>query len=153
MWWRDAAERLCVLRFPAATRNRTGLRVAALDPFRGYATASCTSLPSATRVLDAFHVVRRGLDALDEVRRRVQQDTLGHRGHRDDPLFGIRRLLRRGYEHHSPKSWNRMLAGIQAGVDAQVQRAWIAAQELRLRGVDSRACIGPFTEQLAGVRF
>jgi transposase len=112
---------------------RDGVQVAALDPFRGYAAALRTSLPNATRVLDAFHVVRLGFDALDQVRRRVQQDTLGHRGHRDDPLFRIRRLLRRGFEHHSPTSWNRIIAGIEAGdVDAQVQRAWIAAQELRL---------------------
>jgi transposase len=48
---------------------RDGVRVAALDPFRGYATALRTSLPNATRVLDAFHVVRLGLDALDQVRR------------------------------------------------------------------------------------
>jgi transposase len=50
--------------------------VAALDPFRGYATALRTSLPKATRVLDAFHVVRLGLDALDQVRRRVQREEL-----------------------------------------------------------------------------
>jgi transposase len=112
---------------------RDRVRVAALDPFRGYATALRTTLPNATRVLDAFHVVRLGFDALDQVRRRVQHDTLGHRGHQHDPLFGIRRLLRRGYEHHTPKSWNRMLAGLEAGdLDGQVQRAWIAAQELRL---------------------
>jgi transposase len=112
---------------------RDGVRVAALDPFRGYATALRTTLPNATRVLDAFHVVRLGLDALDQVRRRVQQQTLGHRGHTHDPLFRIRRLLRRGYEHHTAKSWNRMLAGLEAGdVNQQIGRAWIAAQELRL---------------------
>jgi transposase len=112
---------------------RDGVLVAALDPFRGYATALRTTLPNATRVLDSFHVVRLGLDALDQIRRRVQQDTLGHRGHKHDPLFRIRRLLHRGYEHHTPISWNRMIAGIEAGDDnAQVQRAWIAAQELRL---------------------
>lgn len=33
--------------------------------------------------------------ALDEVRRRVQQDTTGHRGRRGDPLYRIRRALRR----------------------------------------------------------
>jgi hypothetical protein len=33
--------------------------------------------------------------ALGEVRRRVQQDTLGHRGHAGDPLSRIRRLLLR----------------------------------------------------------
>jgi transposase len=112
---------------------RDGIAVAALDPFRGYATALRTSLPQATRVLDAFHVVRLGLDALDQVRRRVQQETLGHRGHADDPLFRVRRLLPRGHEHHSERSWARLLAGLAAGDDhEQVGRAWIAAQELRL---------------------
>jgi transposase len=112
---------------------RDGITVAALDPFRGYATALRTSLPHAVRVLDAFHVVRLGLDALDQVRRRVQQETLSRRGHAGDPLFGIRRLLRRGCEHHSERSWARMLAGLAAGDDGeQVGHAWIAAQELRL---------------------
>jgi transposase len=112
---------------------RDRITVAALDPFRGYATALRTGLPQATRVLDAFHVVRLGLDAVDQVRRRVQQETLGHRGHAGDPLFGIRRLLRRGYEHHTERSWARLLAGLAAGDDhEQVGRAWIAAQELRL---------------------
>jgi transposase len=50
---------------------RDGVTVAALDPFRGYATALRTTLPQAVRVLDAFHVVRLGLDALDQVRRRI----------------------------------------------------------------------------------
>jgi transposase len=112
---------------------RERISVAALDPYRGYATALRTSLPHAVRVLDAFHVVRLGLDALDQVRRRVQHDTLGHRGHAGDPLYGIRRLLRRGHDHHSERSWARMLAGLAAGDDGeQVGRAWIAAQELRL---------------------
>lgn len=107
--------------------------MAALDPFRGYATALRSSLPQATRVLDAFHVVRLGLDALDQVRRRVQQETLARREHAGDPLFGIRRLLSRGHDHHTEKSWARMLSGLDAGDDRQqVGRAWIAAQELRL---------------------
>jgi len=63
---------------------------AALDPFRGYANAIRDELPDAIAVLDAFHVVRLGSQALDEVRRRVQQQTLHRRGHRDDPLYRIR---------------------------------------------------------------
>jgi transposase len=50
-------------------------------------------------VLDAFHVVRLGTQVVDEVRRRVQQTTFGHRGHKDDPLYKIRGLLRHGVEH------------------------------------------------------
>ena len=33
--------------------------------------------------------------ALDDVHRRVQQETLGHRGRKDDPLFQNSRVLRR----------------------------------------------------------
>jgi transposase len=112
---------------------RDGIGVAALDPFRGYATALHTTLPDAVRVLDAFHVVKLGFDAVDAVRRRVQQETTGHRGRKHDPLFGIRRLLRRGVDRHSERSWPRMLAGLDAGDDdQQIGRTWIAAQELRL---------------------
>jgi len=35
------------------------------------------------------------LAAVDDVRRRVRQQTLGHRGHKQDPLYRIRRFLRR----------------------------------------------------------
>jgi transposase len=42
---------------------RESVTVAALDPFRGYATALRTALPHATRVLDAFHVTRLGFAA------------------------------------------------------------------------------------------
>ena len=112
---------------------RTTVTVAALDPFRGYATALRTSLPHATRVLDAFHVTRLGFAAVDDVRRRVQQDDLGHRGRKDDPLYSIRRGLRRGHEHLRDVAWDRLLTGLDVGdVDGQVAAAWIAAQDLRL---------------------
>ena len=51
-------------------------------------------LQDATSVLDAFRIVKLAGDALDEVRRRVQQDTTGHRGRKGDPLYQIRLLLR-----------------------------------------------------------
>jgi len=39
---------------------------------------------------------------VDEVRR-VQQQTLGRRGHKDDPLYKIRGLLRHGVEQLSER--------------------------------------------------
>jgi transposase len=112
---------------------RDGVTVAALDPFRGYATALRTALPQATRVLDAFHVTRLGFAAVDDVRRRVQQQDLGHRGRKGDPLYSIRRVLRRGHEHLTDVAWDRLLTGLDVGdVDGQVAAAWIAAQDLRL---------------------
>lgn len=59
---------------------RDRVQVATLDPFRGYADALRDELREATPVLDAFHVVKLAGQALDEVRRRVQQDSLGRRG-------------------------------------------------------------------------
>jgi transposase len=113
---------------------RAAVRTAALDPYRGYASALRTALPHAVRVLDAFHVVRLGFAAVDDVRRRIQREDTGHRGRRDDPLYGIRRLLRRAHDHHSQRSWTRLLAGLDAGdtPDEQLARTWVAAQDLRL---------------------
>jgi transposase len=113
---------------------REGIEVAALDPYRGYASALRAALPHTLRVLDAFHVTRLGFAAVDDVRRRIQRELSGHRGRVADPLFGIRRVLRRGFERHSTRSWTKLLAGLDAGDtdDEQLARAWIAAQELRL---------------------
>jgi transposase len=108
------------------------VQVAALDPFRGYERALHAGLPAATVVLDAFHAVRLAQDTIDRVRRRVQQDTHGHRGRKGDPLYGIRRVLLRGAENLTPKAYARLLAGLDAGdPNREVTAAYIACQELR----------------------
>jgi transposase len=61
-------------------------KVVACDLFSGFKTAADT-LDDAVVVADVFHLVRLGLTALDEVRRRRQQQIHGHRGHKHDPLF------------------------------------------------------------------
>jgi transposase len=110
---------------------RAGIATASLDPFRGYATALTSQLPDAVRVLDPFHVVRLGLACVDDVRRRVQQHTLGHRGRTDDPLYGIRRLLRRRADHLSVKARARLATGLVAGdPDGETTLAWTVAQDL-----------------------
>ena len=50
-------------------------------------------LPNAVQVADPFHVIRLANQRLDDLRRRVPNETLGHRGRKDDPLYRIRRLL------------------------------------------------------------
>ena len=83
---------------------RSGIRIATLDPFQGYKNAIYDQLQDATSVLDAFHIAKLAGDALDEVRRRVQQDTLGHRGRTGDPLYQIRLLLRPSRRRLPPTS-------------------------------------------------
>ncbi|MDQ3641083.1 MAG: transposase, partial [Actinomycetota bacterium] len=63
-------------------------------------------LDHATRVADPFHVVRVANRCLDEVRRRVQNETLGHRGRKDEPLYRIRKLLLAGDERLDDKERN-----------------------------------------------
>src|SRR4051812_11773146 len=110
---------------------REAVTTASLDPFRGYATALRTHLPEAVRVLDPFHVVRLAVACIDEVRRRVQQDTLGHRGRTGDPLYGLRRVLCRRHDRLSPHAWRRLEAGLDAGdPDGEVALAWDAAQKV-----------------------
>jgi transposase len=89
-------------------------------------------LSDAVRVLDAFHVVKLGTQALDEVRCCVQQGQLGRRGHRDDPLYKIRGLLRHGLEHLSERQHARLQAGLLAGdPNCEVELAWSCYQQLR----------------------
>jgi transposase len=109
-----------------------GVEQAALDPFRGYANAIHDALPDAVAVLDAFHVVRLGTQVVDEVRRRVQQDTLGRRGHKHDPLYKIRGLLRHGVEHLTEKQQAKISHCLNAGdPQDEVNLAWQCYQQLR----------------------
>ena len=111
---------------------RDGVQVAALDPFGGYKAALDAELADATAVLDAFHVVKLGTQVVDEVRRRVQQATTGHRGRKGDPLFGIQTILRAGAENLTDKQLDRLEAAITAHVaHEEVYVAWRCAQDLR----------------------
>jgi len=53
---------------------RAGVEVVAMDGFTGFKTATTEELPDATTVMDPFHVVWLAGDALDQCRRRIQQE-------------------------------------------------------------------------------
>ncbi len=109
-----------------------GVDVATLDPFQGYKSAIDDELADATAVLDAFHVVALGTKCVDEVRRRVQQDTTGHRGRKGDPLYGIQTILRAGAENLTDKQRARIERAFAARAEHEVvDLAWQCAQQLR----------------------
>ena len=87
---------------------RSGIQIATLDPFQGYKNAIDDQLQDATSVLDAFHIVKLAGDAPGEVRRRVQQDTTGHRGRKGDPLYQIRLLLRASRDRLTKRQKERL---------------------------------------------
>lgn len=111
---------------------RNGVRVATLDPFQGYKNAIDDQLEDATCVLDAFHIVKLATSAVDDVRRRIQQQTLGHRGRKGDPLYGIRNLLRAGRERLTNRQRARLQAAFAAHEDhVAVEVAYQCGQDVR----------------------
>ena len=83
-------------------------------------------------MVDHFHAVRLANQALDEVRRRTQQSSLGHRGRRHDPLYRARRRLLTSHERLSPPAWDRLAALLDAGDPAgEVGAAYLARELLR----------------------
>jgi transposase len=75
---------------------RDAVDVVAMDGFTGFKTATTEELPDAVPVMDPFHVVQLAGHALDQCRRRVQQELHGHRGRVGDPLYRARRTLHTG---------------------------------------------------------
>jgi len=63
----------------------------------------------------SVHVVRVANRCLDTVRRRVQNELLGHRGRKNDPLYRIRKLLLSGGERLDERGSSRMLLGLRLG--------------------------------------
>ena len=111
---------------------RTQVQVATLDPFHGYKNAIDDQLADATAVLDAFHVVKLATQAVDDVRRRIQQDIHGHRGRKNDPLYRIRNILRSGVENLTDRQQHRLAEAIAADErHDEVHIAWQCAQRLR----------------------
>jgi transposase len=103
---------------------RQSLQVVAMDGFTGFKTATTEELPDAVAVMDPFHVVRLAGDALDQCRRRVQQDLHGHRGRKHDPLYAARRTLHTGADLLTDKQRQRLTALFAADEHVQLEATW-----------------------------
>jgi transposase len=115
---------------PAGWLARIG--TVALDPWRGYASALVAPLGHARVVVDHFHAIRLANLVVDQVRRRTQQATLGHRGRKRDPLYRIRKLLLTAAEQLTGRGWARLRAGLTAGdPTGEVAAAWQGKELLR----------------------
>lgn len=111
---------------------KAGIAHVVIDPHQPYASAVREQLPKAKLVVDHFHIIRLANRALDEVRRRVQQDTTGHRGHKADPLYRVRRRMLCAYENLTPEGFDRVLAWLDRGDPAgEVAAAYMAKELLR----------------------
>jgi transposase len=113
---------------PQAWRER--VEVVAMDGFTGFKTATSEELPDAVPVMDPFHTVHLAGDALDECRRRVQQDTFGHRGRTGDPLYAARRTLHTGADLLTDRQHTRIAALFAVEEHVEVEATWGVYQEM-----------------------
>ncbi|MFZ0214536.1 MAG: ISL3 family transposase [Candidatus Dormiibacterota bacterium] len=128
---RDSAD---VARFivkqPLSWRQR--VRFGTLDMSNAYAAVYSAALPSATQVVDPFHLIALANRCLDQVRRRVQTEQFGHRGRRDDPLYRARRVLLMGEERLSEEAATRLASLLRLGdPNAEVAFAYRVKERLR----------------------
>lgn len=66
-------------------------------------------------VLDDFRISALGMKAVNGVRYREQQITVGQRSHKGDSLYEIRQLLRRRADRLTANALNRLTVGLATG--------------------------------------
>jgi transposase len=111
---------------------RDQVRYATLDLSSPYRLVFTTMVPNAVQVADPFHVVKLANTKLDECRRRVQNETMGHRGHKADPLYRCRRLLTKAEERLGEAGKEKLLGLLRAGDPrGDVATMWEAKEAVR----------------------
>lgn len=111
---------------------RADVRFGVLDLSGPYRKTFDDVLPDATQVADPFHVCKLANQKLDECRRRVQNDTLGHRGRKTDPLYRARRLLTKAHERLDENGETKLLGLLAAGdPHGEVRDTWNAKEATR----------------------
>lgn len=111
---------------------RAGIGFGVLDLSGPYRKTFDDTLPDVVQVADPFHLVKLANTKLDECRRRVQNETVGHRGRKDDPLYRARRLLTKAHERLDERGEAKLVGLLNAGdPHGEVRTAWHAKEVVR----------------------
>lgn len=111
---------------------RQQIRYGVLDLSGPYRKTFEEALEHVRQVADPFHLIRLANQKLDECRRRVQNQTIGHRGRKNDPLYRARRLLTKAHERLDERGETKLLGLLQAGdPHGEVRMAWHAKEVVR----------------------
>ncbi|MEO5842463.1 MAG: ISL3 family transposase [Acidimicrobiales bacterium] len=129
---------------------RDAIRYGVFDLSGPYRKTFNDSLPDAVQVADPFHVCKLANAKLDECRRRVQNETMGHRGRKDDPLYRARRLLTKGHERLDEHGNTKLMGLLEAGDPrGEVRTTWHAKETLRgLYDIDNPAVAAEYLDEL-----
>jgi transposase len=127
-----------------------GIRWATLDLSGSYRSVFDTMLPYAVQIADQFHVVKLANFVLDEVRRRVQNETCGHRGRKSDPLYRCRELITLAHERLDDTANAKLTGLLEAGdPKGEVRNAWHAKEVVRsIYAIDDPELAPEFVTQL-----
>jgi transposase len=110
---------------------RDDIKWGTLDLAGSYRAVFRETLPNAILVADPFHLVKLANTRLDETRRRVQHNILGHRGRGGDPLYRIRKLLTMAKEKLTENANAKLTRFLEAGdPDNEVATAERAKESL-----------------------
>ena len=111
---------------------RDQIRWGVLDLSGPYSKTFDDALSHVTQVADPFHLGRLANSKLDDCRRRVQNETVGHRGRKHDPLYRARRLLTKAHERLDERG-DTELCGLLAADDprGEVRMTWHAKAVVR----------------------
>lgn len=121
-----------------------------LDLSGPYRKTFSDMLGHVTQVADPFHVTKLANSKLDDCRRRVQNETPGHRGRKDDPLYRARRLLTKAHERLDEAGDTRLRGLLRAGdPHGEVRMAWHAKEVVRsIYDIDDPVLAGEFVAGL-----
>ena len=129
---------------------RDAIRHGVLDLSGPYRKTFEDTLDHVTQVADPFHLIKLANSKLDECRRRVQNETVGHRGRKDDALYRARRLLTKAHERLEERGESKLLGLLEAGDPrGEVRMAWHAKEVARsIYEIGDAELAGEFVDQL-----
>ena len=109
---------------------RERIEIVAMDGFTGFKSAAAEELPDARAVMDPFHVVHLAGNALDECRRRIQQELHHRRGRATDPLYKARRMLHTRSCLLTPRQQHQLLNLFSGEEHVALEVTWSAYQNI-----------------------
>ena len=112
---------------------RERIEIVAMDGFTGFKSAAAEELPGARAVMDPFHVVHLAGNALDECRRRIQQELYHRRGRATDPLYKARRMLHTRSCLLTPRQQHQILDLFASDYHVALEVTWSVYQNITWR--------------------
>ena len=109
---------------------RERIEIVAMDGFTGFKSAAAEELPDTRAVMDPFHVVHLAGDALDECRRRIQQELHHRRRLATDPLYKARGMLHTRSCLLIPRQQHQILDLFASEEHVALEVTWSAYQNI-----------------------